>query len=211
MRLGRLLLAVAFATAVASGFASTAAEGDTTLQEQILGVLVGVGPNQRSLIVEYFNANNSGCGIDGVTPTVVETERSVAVSLAAAEEVLPPGAGCAAAVVGTSSPLTVPLSAPLDGRAVTGLRVLGGALAPPGMAGVAGPSVPGLVGLSPLDARLILTPSPDVPGNQHPFAVIVRHTHHAGVGPLPRVISQRPAAGKPLHGQHMTVTLTVAP
>jgi hypothetical protein len=178
--------------------------GDATLQEQIPGVLVGVGPTQQSLIVEFSNAHISGCGILSVTPSVVETSGSVAVSLEATEDVLAPGEACPLALV--EATVTVPLSAPLDGRAVTGIHVGSGALGP-GSAGLAS-----LVGLSPRDARLMLTPPGDgVPPNQHPFGLIVHHTHHAGAGPLPRVIAQQPAAGKPLHGQHAIVILTVAP
>src|SRR5665213_1927666 len=99
VRLGRLLLAVAVAAAVTCGVVSSVAEGDATLQEPIQGVLVGVGPTQQSLIVEFSNAHMSGCGILSVTPTVVETADSVAVSLEATEDVSPPGASCPAQLI----------------------------------------------------------------------------------------------------------------
>ena len=201
VRNGRLLLAVAFAAAVTCGVVSSVAEGDATLQESIQGLLVGVGPTQTSLTVEYSNAHISGCVILSLTPSVVETADSVAVSLEATEDT--PTFACAADLrFGT---ITVPLAAPLDGRAVTGIQVRGGAVQPIAAA------LPSLAGLSPLDARLMLTPAADVPANQHPFGLIVRHTHHAGTGPLPRVIAQRPAAGTKLLPEPVLIIVTVAP
>ncbi|HLW94186.1 MAG TPA: hypothetical protein VKS25_02300 [Solirubrobacteraceae bacterium] len=208
MRLGRLLLAGTVAIAAACGV-SSAADGDTTLQQPLQGVLVGVGPTQQSLIVQYNNEDVAGCGILGVTPTVVEGTDSVQVSLEATVDVQPSAVACATVLVVAT--ISVPLPAALDGRAVTGIQVLGGALAAPAIPaapGAAGPGMPSLVGLSPHDARLMLTPARALP---HPYELVVHRTHRAGAGALPRVIAQSPMAGSQLRRQPTVVVVTVAP
>jgi hypothetical protein len=167
----------------------------TTLSEPITGALVAVGSDQRSVEVRYDNAQISGCGILSVTPAVTETQTTVAVALTAQVGVLPPDTACAAILI--SATISVPLSKPLAGRAVEGL-----ALHPDGFGLVPG-RMPNLVGLSPRDARLMLSSGP-------PSSVGLVDHYVARAGGPARVISQRPRGGAPRPHPHGVVTLTIA-
>ena len=166
-----------------------------TLTEPIAGTLVGVGSDQRSLVVSYDNAHITGCGIVSVTPTVTETSTSVGVLLTAQVGVLPPDTACPAILI--ASTITVPLSKPLAGRDVEGLALRAGGL------GLIPRRMPSLVGLSSRDARLMLTAGPP------PVIGVVDH-YVERAGGRARVISQRPRPGSTLARRHSIVSLTVA-
>jgi len=207
MRLGRLVLPLATIGLVVLMGAASSAQSPATTDEPIQGWLIGVGPTQRSLAVAY---RDGGCGFSSVTPLVTETPVSVTVTLTAQSVVQPPGASCPA--VAWDATLTVALAAPLGGRAVSGLELQGRAFGVPPLPTGAMPS---LVGLSPYDARAMLTHPPGVPAGQ-PFAgggpvgLVDHHTHRSKTGALPMVIAQRPLTGKPIR-RDMIVVLTVAP
>ena len=193
---------------------TSSAQGDATVSGPLSGSLLSVGPNQRSLIVGWEDSQGPGCGIetDSVSASATETAASVSVTVAAQWIVDPPGVACPLSLdVGT---VTVALASPLDGRRVDGLTIQGQGFAvqwrrqPPPM--------PNLVGLSPLDARLMMTnPVGVVHGETFsgvgPVGLVDHHTHHSRTGgAFAMVVAQRPLAGKPIRS-HMTVVLTVAP
>jgi hypothetical protein len=209
VRLGRLFVALLTAGLLSAAAASSSAQGTTTTQEPIGGLLLAVGPAGRSLTVSYTDAGIQGCGLFGVAPAVAETAASVSVTLTATVGVLPPGVSCADDLVGGT--VVVPLAAPLAGRAVDGLALQGGAFDWYGE--VAAPTIPSLVGLSPLDARLMLSPPPGTPGGEPfgfgPVALVDHTARHAGARALATVVAQKPAPGTPLR-RGMIVVLTVA-
>jgi hypothetical protein len=180
--------------------ASSSALDAQTASIQVPGTLVGIGPQQRSLIVTYTNGSLPDCDqILSLTPSVVETTSTVSVTLSAGFSV--PGEGALNACPLVFGTVTVPLSAPLAGRAINGLQLVGGAFQ---AVHEVGPGMPDLVGLAPRDARLLLTnPGTPIVGG------LVDHRVRARDGSqLPTVIAQRPAAGKPF-GPHTFVVLTV--
>jgi len=179
---------------------ASAAVGATssTMSEQITGTLTGVGAGQRSLEIYYDNTHVSGCGISSVTPSVTETSTSVDVTLTAQVGTLPPDVACPAVIISHS--ITVSLSHSLGGRDVEGLTIRGGVLAL-----TVGPRrMPSLVGLSPRDARLMLSTGPP------PLVGLVTHDVRSSGAGLARVIAQRPRAGAALPTRGGIVTLTVA-
>ncbi|HEY6476079.1 MAG TPA: PASTA domain-containing protein [Polyangia bacterium] len=197
----RLMILLATGAALILALAATAAVGATSsaMTEQISGTLTSVGSGQRSLDVYYDNAHIGGCGISAVTPTVTETSTSVEVTLTAQVNTLPPDVACPAVLIGQA--LTVPLSHPLGGRDVEGLTIRGGALA---LTTIEPRRMPSLVGLSPRDARLMLSAGPP------PLVGLVTHNVRSSGTGLARVISQRPAAGSALPTRGGIVVLTVA-
>jgi hypothetical protein len=208
VRLGRLVVALLSAAGLlAAGAASSGAQG-ATAQEPISGMLLAVGPSGRFLLVAYPGAADQGCGLFGVAPEVAETAASVTVTLTATVGVLPPGVACADGLIGGT--LVVPLAAPLAGREVEGLALQGAVF--DSFSG-GGPTIPSLVGLSPLDARLMLSPPPGVtPGEPFgfgPVALVDRNARHAGARALATVVAQKPAPGTAIH-RGMLVVLTVA-
>jgi hypothetical protein len=211
VRLGRSVVALLSAAGLLAAAAASSVAQGTTTQAPISGLLLAVGPAGRSLTVAYTDADVHGCGLFGVSPTVVETAASVTVTLTATVGVLPPGVACAADLVGIGQTVVVPLSAPLAGRAVEGLALQGGVFDWYGE--VAAPTIPSLVGLSPLDARLMLSPPPGVaPGEPFgfgPVALVDHSARHAGARALPTVVAQKPAPGTPIR-RGMIVVLTVA-
>ena len=105
-------------------------------------------------------------------------------------------------MIGTTT-VTVPLAAPLEGRAIEGLRLQGGGCSVLPFETASHPvAMPDLLGLSPRDARLLFTaPTPTVGG-------FVDHRLHRGTNLRARVIAQRPAAGKPCReGRIVAVTV----
>src|ERR1039458_8158142 len=206
MRLGRLVLPLATIGLVVLMGTASSAQSPATTDEQIQGWLIGVTPTQRSLTAGYLSG---GCGFSSVTPSVTETPVSVTVTLTAQSVVQPPGVACPANLLVEST--TAALAAPLGGRAVYGLELQGGAF---GVLRLA-VAMPSLVGLSPYDARLMLTHPPgDLAGQPFgsagPVGLVDHHTRHSRTGALAMVIAQRPLAGKPMR-RHMIVVLTVAP
>jgi hypothetical protein len=208
MRLGRLVLALAMIGLVAlMGTASSSAQGTVTVAEQAQGALVGVGPDQRTLIVAWTDQDFGGCGVFGVAGSAAETADSVSVTLVAQVGVDEPGSACGAP--GQFGTVTVTLAAPLAGRAVKGLQLLGWAFSQYNNT-IAGFRMPKLAGLSPHDARFMLT-LPSLPIGERPIGGLVdHHTHHSKTGALAMVVAQRPLAGK-LIRRHTIVVLTVAP
>ena len=211
MRLGRFVVAILSAAGLLAAAAASSGAQGTTTQAPISGLLLAVGPAGRSLTVAYTDAGVQGCGLFGVSPSVVETAASVSVTLTATVGVLPPGVACADDLVGLGQTVVVTLSAPLAGRAVEGLTVQGGVFDWYGE--VAAPTIPNLVGLSPLDARLMLSPPPGTPAGE-PFGfgpvALVDHTdRHAGARAHATVVAQKPEPGTPLR-RGMIVVLTVA-
>jgi hypothetical protein len=209
VRLRRLGPAFATVGLLAVAGLSSGAQGATTAQEPISGLLLAVGPAGRSLTVAYTDAGIGGCGLLGVTPAVVETATSVSVTLTATVGVLQPGVECADDLVfGT---VVVPLAAPLAGRAVEGLELQGGVFDWYG--GNGRPTVPSLVGLSPLDARLMLSPPPGISTGESfafgPVALVDHTARHASARVLATVTAQKPAPGAPLR-RGLVVVLTVA-
>jgi len=206
VRPGRFVLPLATIGLLALTGASGRADTQQTVDSQIPGLLVGVGPGQRSLTVAWDNALAQGCGAPTVTPSVVETGDSVSVVLTAQETALPPEDSCGG--VGLMGTVTVPLTAPLGGRALEGLELRGGAFYRGG-----GAMMPSLVGLSPYDARLMLSPPPGEPAGASfadgPVGLVDHQTRHSQAG-LASVVAQRPLAGKAIR-RHMIVVLTVAP
>ena len=197
----RLTILLATGAALVLALAASAAVGATssTMSEQITGTLTGVGTGQRSLDVYYDNAHIGGCGISSVTPAVTETSTSVEVTLMAQVNILPADVACPAVLIGQA--ITVPLSHPLGGRDVEGLTIRGGVLVLPSI----GPRrMSSLVGLSPRDARLMLSAGP------RPLVGLVTHNVHSSGGGLARVIAQRPAAGSALPARGGLVILRVA-
>lgn len=211
MRLGRLVVALLSAAGLLAAAAAPGGAQGTTTQAPISGLLLAVGPAGRSLTVAYTDAGVQGCGLYGVSPSVVETAASVSVTLTATVGVLPPGVACADDLVGLGQTVVVPLSAPLAGRAVDGLVLQGGVFDWYGE--VSAPTIPSLVGLSPLDARLMLSPPPGVaPGEPFgfgPVALVDHNARHAGARAFATVIAQKPAPGTAIH-RGMLVVLTVA-
>lgn len=205
----RVVLLLAMGVVLALTSALSSAQSPATTDQPIQGLLIGTGPKQKTLLAQYNNSTVVGCGILGVTPSVTETTASVSVSLIAHVGVLPPGEGCADSLV--SGTVAIPLPAPLDGRTVNGLQIQGGAFALfPGLR----MPMPNLIGLSPHDALLMLSPPPGVPPGQPfvggPVGLVEHHTHHSHPATLASVVAQRPAAGDAMH-RHMTVVLTIAP
>jgi hypothetical protein len=209
VRLGRLFVALLLAAGLSGAAAASSGAQGATTQEPISGQLLAVGPAGRSLTVAYPGAAMQGCGLFGVAPGVVETAASVTVTLTATVGVLPPGVECADGLVGGT--VVVPLAAPLAGRAVEGLALQGGAFDFYG--GSVGPTIPSLVGLSPLDARLMLSPPPGAlagePFGFGPVALVDHTARHAGARALATVVAQKPAPGTPLR-RGLIVVLTVA-
>jgi hypothetical protein len=197
----RLTILLATGVALILALAATAAVGATSssMTEQITGTLTGVGTGQRSLDVYYDNAHIGGCGISSVTPAVTETNTSVQVTLTAQVNTLPPDVSCPAVLIGQA--ITVPLSRPLGGRDVEGLTIRGGVLA---LTTIGPRRMPSLVGLSPRDARLMLSAGPP------PLVGLVTHNVRSSGAGLARVIAQRPAAGSALPARGGIVILTVA-
>jgi hypothetical protein len=208
------LLTVAVAVALLMlGIGSGSALGDGIEYKQIPGQLASVGANPHSLVVKYspsvpYTSTTfpfSDCGnVVGVQPSVTETATSVTVTLTA--EVTEEMNGICA-LPGLTSTVAIPLPGPLAGRTINGLHVEGGAYGqsqpssgplPSGSS----PSTPSLVGLSPRDARLLLSN----PGK--PRVELVIHRTHRRSGNLPTVVAQRPAAGKPMrHGTLVVLTV----
>ncbi|HLW95785.1 MAG TPA: PASTA domain-containing protein [Solirubrobacteraceae bacterium] len=197
----RLITLLASGAALVLALSATVAVGATsaTMTEQVTGTLTGVGAGQRSLDVVYDNAHVVGCGISAVTPTVTETNTSVDVTLTAQVNTLPPDVACPAVLIRQA--ITVPLSHPLGGRHVEGLTIRGGALA---LTTIEPRRMPSLVGLSPRDARLMLSAGPP------PLLGLVTHDVRGSGAGLARVISQRPAAGSAFPASGGIVILTVA-
>jgi hypothetical protein len=210
MRIVRFALALATTgVLVLSGASSGGAQSPATTDQQIPGALIGVGPTQRTLIVEYTNEELlQGCGVLGMTPSVTETADTVSVTLTAHVGVLAPGTFCGDS--GHVWTATVPLSAPLGGRSVLGLGLQGAAF----YSGAPPPTMPNLVGLSPRDARLLLSLPRGIPAGQPfgvgPVALVDHHTRHSTTGAPALVVRQRPIAGTPIR-RHMLVVLSVAP
>ncbi|HEX4034700.1 MAG TPA: PASTA domain-containing protein [Solirubrobacteraceae bacterium] len=201
MRARRLTLLVAAGVALIIALAAGAAVGaaPATVTEQVIGTLTGVGKNQRSLEIYYDNTHVTGCGIVSVTPTVSETSASVDVTLSAQVNTLPPDVACPAIVIGHA--ITVTLAQPLGGRDIDGLAVRGGALT---LTTVGPRQMPSLVGLSPHDARLMLSSGPP------PLVGLVTHAVAGRGRGLARVTAQHPRAGAALPTRGSTVTLMVA-
>lgn len=196
MRRSVPIAALAAAALLGLGPALSSASPTDTVSQQIPGVLIGVGANQSSLLVRYNNSAIPDCGtIVGMEPSVTATATSVTVTLTAevsGENSLYPCAGVGLGYIGA-----VPLPGPLDGRAINGLQLVGGAFqSGSGM-------MPSLVGLAPSQARLLLT----YPGN--PLVGLVDHRLHDRTSTTrPTVIAQRPAAGKPIR-RGTIVVLTI--
>jgi hypothetical protein len=192
VRRGLLILSLALAAVVVSASASTGALADTVSYQAVPGQLLGVGPGQRSLQVAA-RTEWGGCeSLAGVEPTVSETATSVTVTLAeeVSEPTLSPGVACPAIAIIETTPVTVPLAAPLAGRAIEGLQLEGAGCSVLPFETASHPvTMPDLVGLSPRDARLLFTaPTPAVAG-------LVAHRVHRGNHSRPVVVAQRPAAG----------------
>jgi len=206
MRLGRLvLLLVVAGLLILTRPPGSSAQNATTISAQAHGTLIGVGPGQRRLIVEWTNTGLPGCGVYGVTSSTTATSTSVTVTLTAQVDVLAPGTPCGG--VGQFGSVTETLAAPLGGRAINGVQLLGGAFLLPRQGAL---TMPDLVGLSPNDARIMVT-QPDIPARDRVIARVVIHRRHAKTTRrLARVIAQRPAADKPIR-PNTTVVLTVAP
>jgi len=196
MRRSILLPSLAVAALLALGTGLSSATAIDTVSQQIPGVLIGVGANQRSLLVGYTNSTIPGCGtIVGMEPSITETATSVTVTLTAEVSGEEFQYGCAG--VGLIYTGAVPLPGPLAGRAINGLRLVGGAF----QSGSG--EMSSLVGLAPSDARLLLTS----PGS--PFVGLVDHRLHGRRSNRPpTVIAQRPAAGKPIR-RGTIVVLTI--
>jgi hypothetical protein len=211
MRLGRPLVALVLAAGLAAATAASSGAQGTTTQVPIEGLLLAVGPAGRSLTVAYTDAGAEGCGLFGVSPSVVETTASVSVTLTATVGVLPPGVACADDLVGLDQTVVIPLSAPLAGRAVEGLALQGGVFDWYGE--VMAPTLPSLLGLSPLDARLMLSPPPGTPAGEPfgfgPVAFVDHTARHAAARALATVVAQKPKPGTPLR-RGMVVVLTLA-
>ncbi len=190
---------------------SSSADAPQTIDSQIPGLLIGVGPAQRTLTVGWNNDDVEGCGTPVVTPSVVETAGSVTVTLVAQDGVLPAGVACGG--VGLAGTVTVALAAPLAGRSVEGLQVQGGAFDWYGSGG-GGSTMPDLVGLSPYDARLMLSPPPGTPTGRPfrngPVGLVDHYASDLRAGALASVVSQKPLPGKPIR-RDMIVVLKVAP
>ena len=202
MRTPRFVLAVATAGLLALAGA-TGAQGDATLSGTLHGFLLGVGPGQRSLVLGWDDSQGPGCGIVGgsVTAAASETAESVTVTVTGQGFVVPPGAACASVLeVGS---VKVALVSPLDGREVIGLTIHGQGVEPV-FGGVPTVQMPNLVGLSPLDARLMMTSRGGLVG------LVDRHTHRSRNGALAMVVAQRPGPGAPIR-RHMVIVVTVAP
>jgi len=183
--------------------ASSGADSATTSQ-QIPGVLIGLGAAQRSLQVEYTNLQVPLCDtIVAVAPTVDETPASVTVTLT--EQLAPPNTPnitCAAIELIYST--TVALPDPLNGRQILGLQLRGGGL----FNDLSHGDMPNVVGMSPYDARLMLSPPS---GGGSIIGLLDRHTRHPHNAALPTVVAQRPASGTRITPGHTIVVLNVAP
>jgi hypothetical protein len=187
--------------------ASSSADGTQTIDTPIPGLLIAVGPTQQTLTVAWNNARAQGCGSLVVAPSVVETATTVTVQLIAqVTQPVPAPETCAGdAEFGT---LTATLASPLAGRAVNGLQLTGGALYSDYGPGA---TMPSLVGLSPYDARMMLSPMPaDKRVPWGPVGLVDHHSGHVPGGALATVIAQRPVAGR-LLPHRVIVVLTVAP
>jgi len=188
--------------------ASSNADAQQTVDSQIPGQLIGVGPDQRTLIVEWNNNDVQGCGTPVVTPTVVETAASVSVTLTAVDDALAPGTSCGG--VGLVGTVTATLAAPLAGRTIEGLQIQGGAF---DQFRTRTETMPDLVGLSPVDARLMLSLPPGVPKgqlfNDGPVGLVDHYVRQSHAGVLASVIAQQPKPGKPMR-RGMIVILRVA-
>jgi hypothetical protein len=209
VRLARRILLLSAGAVVLVG--ATSAQGDATVSGPLHGNLLGVGPDQGSLIVGWDESDAPGCGVvnGSVTPSVIETAESVTVTLTAEAYANPPNTVCPLpAGFGT---ITVALAAPLGGREITGLGIQGGGY---GQGSAPPIRIPNLVGLSPVDSRLMMSSPRGIPAGQSfsgvgPVGLVDHHTH-VSRGALAMVVAQRPRVGEPIR-RHITVVLTVAP
>lgn len=141
------------------------------------------GPGARSVQVSY----RSGCGAGNAHATVRETRASITITVRQETYVYPPGSppiSCPPPPVVT---LSVKLSRPLAGRPIYGRSAA--VMAEPlrlRRFGPEGPvAVPSLTGFSPQDAMQALL-----------FTYLRSHAIQRRGAGLPRVIAQRPAAGR---------------
>jgi hypothetical protein len=182
---------------------ASGAHGDATTTGTLHGFLLGVGPGQRSLMVGWDDSRGPGCGVlsGSVTASASETSESVTVTVTAQGIVLSPGEACPSVLeVGR---VNVALASPLHGRDVMGLTIQGQGFEP-NLGEIVQTRLPNLVGLSPLDARLMMTSGVGTVG------LVDRHTHRSRSGALAMVVGERPQPGTPIR-RHMVVVLSVAP
>jgi hypothetical protein len=224
MRLRALIGCTALACFIGlAAFPGAAVSDPATLSFTWPGTLIGVGPHERSLLVHWVG--DSGCAPAAPAPTVtaqaVEGPNSVAVTVTvtfALTEPPPPTNLCAG--VGLSGTAVATLNTPLAGRTVTGVAIQNGGIQATFVVGPGSAMMPNLVGLSPHQARLMMSNWPgSPPGSEGLGGVVARRIHRREA--LPVVVAQKPQAGMPLwradpipesHSHHRptVVVLTVA-
>ncbi len=152
--------------------------------------LVQVGPHERSLEISY---TYGGCQ---QAPRTALAETATSVSITATVEDQQVSGPCPAFAVIAFH--TVVLAHPLEGRALAGAWQPSGAM-PFGPKGVRR-----LIGLSPADARKLLSE-----GGAGTIHLVARYEHRHV--PRARVIAQNPRAGDALPGSHAIHIVVASP
>ena len=170
------------AIAITAGFLAAAPGSAAQAESLAKWDIAGVSANGRAVDVYYLGG---GCGPGSVRTSVVETTTSVTLQVFASPSPPPPGGSCPPSVARKLA--SVPLAAPLGGRAIKGraFPVPFDVIDYLPNSAVAYVRVPRLVGMSPWEAKRAL--------RLRRFEVALAKS--SARSKLPQVRSQTPAAG----------------